>query len=183
MAYVDEENGFYVGNVGNVYEKRTVGKDNRSVVDFSIACTPRYKNESGGWEEGEVTWVNITAWGSLADHVSESLQKGDRVMVKGRQEMKDEYKKDDGTVVPARPFLVAEYVGPELFFNNVTVQRRSSAPRDGSTISPKPKNGSSNGNASNTTTVKKSSKPAAKSDPVDDLDDFDLDGFDDEQPF
>ena len=30
-----------VGNVGNVYELRRVGKDNRAVIDFSVAVTPR----------------------------------------------------------------------------------------------------------------------------------------------
>lgn len=181
MAYVDKDNGFYVGNIGNIYELRRVGKDNRAVVDFSVACTPRYRNNNGEWEEGEVVWVNATAWGAIAEHVSESLAKGDRVMVKGREDMKAAYTKEDGTEVPERPFLVVEYVGPELFFNNVKVERRGSR---GSSGSPRPSS-SSNGSSSssNTTSLKKeASKPAAKAKSVDD--EFDLDEFDDlDQPF
>jgi len=180
MAYVDEENGFYVGNIGNIYELRRVGKDNRSVVDFSLACTPRYRNNNGEWEEGEVVWVNATAWGTIAEHISESLSKGDRVMVKGRKEMKPKYTKDDGTEIPERPFLVVEYAGPELFFNNVKVERRGSR---GSSGSPRPSSSNNSSSSNNTTSLKKeTSKPEAQAKSVND--DFDLDEFDDlDQPF
>jgi len=102
-----------VGSIGRVYELRTVGKDNLEVIDFSIAMTPR-KRVDGEWTDGETYWTNVTAWGKLAKNVSESATPGDRVIVIGRTEMKAGYTNKDGAEVPAKPIVVAEFVGLEL---------------------------------------------------------------------
>lgn len=103
-----------VGNVGTVYELRTVGKDNKSVVDFTVAVTPRKRTPEGEWVDGDTLWHTVTAWGKLADNVVESLNKGDQVIVHGREEMKPGYTNKAGEEVPGRPIVVADFVGLEL---------------------------------------------------------------------
>ena len=71
-----------VGTVGRIYELRTVGKDNREVIDFSVAVTDR-KRDGDDWVDGETYWMTVTAWNRLAKNIAESLRAGDRVIVDG----------------------------------------------------------------------------------------------------
>lgn len=178
MASVKNEQTV-VGNIGNVYEPRTVGKDNRSVIDFSVAVTPRVRNAQGEWEDGDTTWVNCTAWDRLADNIegsfatgkgdSRQVKKGDRVIVIGKVRTKPEYTKDDGTVIPAREYISVDYIGIELGFVAAHSERGEGG-RGGA---------SSNGPARASKPAAK--KPAAKKETsFDDLDDLDLDG---DEPF
>jgi single-strand DNA-binding protein len=54
-----------------------------SVATFRVASTPRIKKD-GEWVDGETTWYTVTAWRTLADHLRDSLRKGDPVIVHGR---------------------------------------------------------------------------------------------------
>jgi single-strand DNA-binding protein len=54
-----------------------------SVATFRVAVTPRLKKE-GSWVDGETAWYTVTAWRTLADHVADSIRKGDPVIVHGR---------------------------------------------------------------------------------------------------
>lgn len=117
-----------VGNVGRVYELRKVGKDDRSVIDFSVACTPRKRNaDTNEWEDGDTIWSNCTAWGTLADNIAETWNPGDPVIVVGRAEMKSGYTNKDGEEVPAREILVVEFGGHENSRFSSTSNRESSA--------------------------------------------------------
>lgn len=166
-----------VGNVGNVYELRRVGKDSRAVIDFSVAVTPRSFNpETKEWQDGETTWVNCTAWDRLAENIEKSFGKGKttRVIVKGRVKTKPEFTKDDGTVIPPRDFLNVEYAGPEIFFDPALPVKGERS-----------NGGSSNGSSNNS----RSSAPAKKAEPKKaapkkdaDLDDLDFD-LDDDVPW
>ena len=48
-----------------------------------MAVTPRLRR-GGDWVDGETTWYTVTAWRALADHVRDSVLKGDAVIVHGR---------------------------------------------------------------------------------------------------
>jgi len=54
-----------------------------SVSTFRVGVTPRLKRD-GNWGDGETTWYSVTAWRALADHVADSIHKGDPVIVHGR---------------------------------------------------------------------------------------------------
>src|SRR3954447_3507137 len=54
-----------------------------SVATVRVAATPRIKKD-GEWVDGETTWYSVTAWRTLADHLRDSLRKGDPVIVHGR---------------------------------------------------------------------------------------------------
>lgn len=113
-----------VGTVGNVYELRQVGKDNRSVIDFSVAVTPRTQVD-GEWTDKATIWTNCTAWGRLADSIAEGWKSGDRVIVRGRADMKDGYTNKDGVEVPAREILIVEFAGHEDTYSVSTQERKA----------------------------------------------------------
>ena len=54
-----------------------------SVATVRVGVTPRLKRE-GDWFDGETTWYSVTAWRTLADHLRDSVRKGDPVIVHGR---------------------------------------------------------------------------------------------------
>jgi single-strand DNA-binding protein len=53
------------------------------VANFRLAVTPRVK-DGEGWRDGETSFFRVNVWRQLAEHVSESLTKGDRAVVTGR---------------------------------------------------------------------------------------------------
>lgn len=55
----------------------------QSVVAFSLALNRSYKNASGEWEEA-TDYIDVVAWGKLAEQVGERLKKGSRCAVVGR---------------------------------------------------------------------------------------------------
>lgn len=54
-----------------------------SVANLRVAVTPRIRR-AGSWVDGETTWYSVTAWRTLAEHVRDSVRKGDAVIVHGR---------------------------------------------------------------------------------------------------
>lgn len=55
----------------------------QSVVSFSLALNRSFKDSSGEWKEA-TDFVDITAWGPLAERVAQYCQKGKQVLVNGR---------------------------------------------------------------------------------------------------
>ena len=53
------------------------------VANFRLAVTARVK-DGEGWRDGETSFFRVNVWWQLAEHVAESLGKGDRAVVIGR---------------------------------------------------------------------------------------------------
>ena len=53
------------------------------VANFRLAVTARVR-DGEGWRDGETSFFRISVWRQLAEHVAESLTKGDRAIVIGR---------------------------------------------------------------------------------------------------
>lgn len=69
-------------------------KTGRAVASFSVAVNRTYSAPNG--EQRELTdFVNVVAWGSLAEAVGNQLQKGTRVFVEGRYSSRS-YETQDG---------------------------------------------------------------------------------------
>jgi single-strand DNA-binding protein len=85
-----------------------------ALVNFSVAV-----NRKKGDEE-YVSYFDVTAWGTLAQGVADSLHKGDRVVVNGFL-TQDRYENKEGKTV-SKVVLTAEAVGPDLRFATATVQ-------------------------------------------------------------
>jgi single-strand DNA-binding protein len=55
----------------------------QNVTSFSLALNRSYKAQNGEWQEA-TDYVDIVAWGPLAERVSQYLSKGRRCLVQGR---------------------------------------------------------------------------------------------------
>ena len=70
------------GNLTNTPEVRyTVNK--RAYARFGVAVNYRYKNANGEWQEG-TDYINIVAWGTLAETCGKYLKKGSPALFEGR---------------------------------------------------------------------------------------------------
>src|SRR5262249_36492553 len=78
------------------------------------------QNQSGEWEE-QTSFFNVVCWRDMAENVSQSLQKGARVLVTGRLEQRS-YQTQDGekrSVVE----VIADEIGPSLRSATAGVQK------------------------------------------------------------
>jgi single-strand DNA-binding protein len=111
-----------VGNVTRDPELRYT-PNGASVTNFSVAWNRRY--ERNGQQVEEVSYFDVTCWGSLADNVAASITKGNRVMVTGRLDQRSwETPQGDKR---SKIEITADDVAPSLRWASVEVTRN---PRD-----------------------------------------------------
>jgi len=70
-----------VGNLTRDPELRYT-QGGTAVCNFSVAQTPRRKTDNG-WEDGDTSFFDCSVWKEYGEHVAQSFQKGNRVMVVG----------------------------------------------------------------------------------------------------
>jgi single-strand DNA-binding protein len=78
--------------IGNVVTdvRLAVTKTGHSVASFRMASTTRRLNrDTGRWEDVDTSFLNVTAWRSMAEHVAASVHKGDPVTVVGRLRVRE----------------------------------------------------------------------------------------------
>ena len=71
-----------MGNLTRDPELRSTS-NGQSVTSFSLALNRSYKDSEGNWQEA-TDYVDVTAWGGLAERVNQYLSKGRPVLVVGR---------------------------------------------------------------------------------------------------
>jgi single-strand DNA-binding protein len=103
-------------------------RGNGTVSAFRLACTPRVRTKSG-WADGNTTWIEVSCFRLLAEHVAASVRKGDPVMVIGKLRT-SVWEKDGQT--HERLALEADTVGHDLNRGTSAFRRR---PRVSSTDS------------------------------------------------
>ena len=108
------------GNLTRDPELRSVN-GGRSVVSFSIAENRRWADKDSGATQEAVTYLDVTAWGTMADHVAKSLHTGDRVLVTGRLEQRS-WEGSDGAR-HTKHELVATEVAASLRYAEATLTR------------------------------------------------------------
>jgi len=84
----------FIGRLGKSPETRYTSQ-NKPVTSFSIACTESWKDQSGQKQE-KTEWVNLVAFGNLADICGKYLDKGSQVYVEGKFTT-DQYEKNGET--------------------------------------------------------------------------------------
>lgn len=85
----------FIGNLGKDPEVRVIGEQQTKVAQFSVACSDSYQNKAG--EKVEATeWVNVVAWGKLAEIIEKFVHKGDKIYVCGKMVTRS-YDAQDGT--------------------------------------------------------------------------------------
>ena len=91
-----------------------------AVANFRIAVTSRVR-DGNTWRDGETSFFRVNAWRQLAQHVTDSLAKGDRAVVIGRLRSRS-WETPEGerrSVVEVQ----AEEVGPSLRWATATPER------------------------------------------------------------
>lgn len=71
-----------IGNLTRDPQMRAT-KSGKSVASFSVAVNRKY-TAPDGTEKEAADFVNVVAWGALADAVGNQLKKGSRVFIEGR---------------------------------------------------------------------------------------------------
>ena len=88
---------------------------------LGIAVSRRWQNrQTNEWEE-RTSFFNVVCWGDMAENVSDSIAKGNRIMVQGRLEQRS-WETEQGekrSVVE----IIADEVGPSLRWATAEVQR------------------------------------------------------------
>jgi single-strand DNA-binding protein len=106
----------------------------QAVSNFTVASTPRkFNSQTNEWEDGETLFLRCSIWRQPAEHVAESLRKGDRVIVVGRLKQRS-WETPEGekrTVFECD----AEEVGPSLKFREI---RHSSERKSARSDAPDP---------------------------------------------
>ena len=95
-----------------------------AVANFTVAATPRMLDrQRGQWRDGDALFMRCTIWRDAAEHVAESLTRGDRVVVQGRLRQRS-FETRDGdkrTVVE----LEVDEIGPSLRYATAKVTKAS----------------------------------------------------------
>jgi single-strand DNA-binding protein len=107
-----------VGNLTRDPELRFTNSG-KAVVSFGIAVSRRYQ-VNNEWQE-QTSFFNVTAWDQLGENAAASLQKGTRVLVSGRVEVR-EYQGRDGDKRTSVD-IVADEIGPSLRWATAQIER------------------------------------------------------------
>ena len=114
----------HVTIVGNLTDdpEVTFTPNGAAVCNFRLAVTARIK-DGDAWRDGDTSFYRITAWRQLAEHIGDSLSKGDRVIVAGQLRMRawETPEGDKRQVVE----VTAEEAGPSLKWATAKPERAS----------------------------------------------------------
>ena len=78
-----------IGNVVTEVRSATT-RAGHHVATFRVASTTRrFNREAGRWEDLDTSFLTVACWRALADHVVESVGKGDPVVVVGRLRVRE----------------------------------------------------------------------------------------------
>lgn len=108
------------GNLTADPDYRTLDSGN-SLARLGLAVN-RSKKVGDDWQE-EVSFFDVTVFGRLADNVSESLSKGDRVVVSGRLQQRS-WENDEGEKRYAVS-MIADAIAASLRFATLTVTKNA----------------------------------------------------------
>jgi single-strand DNA-binding protein len=109
-----------VGNVTRDPEIRYT-PSGQTVASFGLAVNRRWQNrQTNEWEE-QTSFVDVKCWSQMAENVSESIQRGTRVIVSGRLEQRS-WETDTGEK-RSKIEVVADEVAPSLRWATATVTK------------------------------------------------------------
>jgi single-strand DNA-binding protein len=91
-----------------------------AVANMRVAVTQRIQQD-GEWRDGDTSFLRVNVWRGQAEHLADSLSKGDRVMVTGRLRQRTwETPEGDKRSVAE---IEADEVGASLKFATARVER------------------------------------------------------------
>ena len=99
------------------------------VASFRVASTPRIRDASGEWRDGDSLFLTCNVWRQAAENVAESLQRGMRVIVSGRLRQRS-YETKEGEKRTVYEVEVDD-VGPSLRNASAKVTKASRSKGEG----------------------------------------------------
>jgi single-strand DNA-binding protein len=93
-----------------------------AVTNLRVAVTQRVQQD-GQWRDGDTSFFKVNVWRGQAEHLAESLTKGDRVMVTGRLRQRS-WETPEGEKRSVTE-LEADEVGASLKWATAKVERSS----------------------------------------------------------
>ena len=115
----------FQGWVGNEVVHRETAQGN--VANFRVGSTPRIRRRTGDWVDGPTSWFSVTCWRALADHVRDSVRKGEPVLVHGR--LRADVWEREGGQSSVTYVVEASYVGHDLTRGTTVFARAARAER------------------------------------------------------
>jgi single-strand DNA-binding protein len=111
--------------VGNLVEDPELRFTNNgtAVANMRVAVTQRIQQD-GQWRDGDTSYFRVNVWRGQAEHLADSLSKGDRVMVTGRLRQRT-WETGEGEKRSVTE-LEADEVGASLKFATAKVERAAS---------------------------------------------------------
>jgi len=73
----------FIGNLGQDVDTKYTA-DGKAVSNLSIACSESWKDKNTGEKQQRTEWINIVAFGKLAEIMAEYLHKGSKVFISGK---------------------------------------------------------------------------------------------------
>lgn len=90
------------------------------------------KQVNGEWQDDKVCWLSANAFGKLAEHIAESVGKGDLVTAVGRIETQ-EWEAKDGSGKRSDHVLLLDSLGLDLTFDSAKkIEAQQQAPQGNS---------------------------------------------------
>ena len=91
-----------------------------AVANMRVAVTQRIQQD-GEWRDGDTSFLRVNVWRGQAEHLADSLAKGDRVMVTGRLRQRT-WETPEGEKRSVTE-IEADEVGASLKFATAKVER------------------------------------------------------------
>ena len=109
-----------VGNLTSDPELRFT-PNGAAVANFTVASTPRtFDRQANEFKDGETLFMRCSIWRDAAEHVAESLHRGDRVIVTGKLVSRSWDKDGEKRSVME---MQADEVGPSLRYATAQVTK------------------------------------------------------------
>jgi len=101
--------------------RHLVTQDGLPITSFRLASSQRrFDRNQNRWIDGETNWFTITSFRQLAINTSESINKGDRILVCGKLRVRDW---DNGERSGTSVEVDAEAIGHDLSWGTATFVR------------------------------------------------------------
>ena len=108
-----------VGNATAAPELK-FGQSGKPWASFTVAVTPREKQQDGSYGDGPSAFYRVACFGPLAENVAESVQRGTRVVAAGTLKPREfEHNGEKRMSLD----LAADHVGVELRFATASVTK------------------------------------------------------------
>ena len=114
--------GVVSGEFGVVTDPEVRFSDSgKAWAKFRGVTKERVRDSAGNWTDGKATFLDVLCFGKEAENLTESVLKGDSVIVIGRLQQ-NEWTDDEGTKRVTYQ-VVADLIGPSLKWTPAKTQR------------------------------------------------------------